>query len=153
MFFSFNIFLLFKSCTCDHMATVPSSVLEGRWKNVSLSQAAALCSLTCCWLCVVWDFCLLGFCLVVTLCLKTSWFTKQNLGDKLQFNSCVSLQLFTFQSLSAVHIVRVLHSLFCRFHYNIFLIIFLITSHTVFFSFSFPKYHTKLYRVSVNTIC
>lgn len=115
------------------MATVPSSVLEGRWKNVSLSQAAALCSLTCCWLCVVWDFCLLGFCLVVTLCLKTSWFTKQNLGDKLQFNSCVSLQLFTFQSLSAVHIVRVLHSLFCRFHYNIFLIIFLITSHTVFF--------------------
>lgn len=115
------------------MATVPSSILEGRWKNVSLSQAAALCSLTCCWLCVVWDFCLLGFCLVVALCLKTSWFTKQNLGDKLQFNSCVSLQLFTFQSLSAVHIVRVLHSLFCRFHYNIFLIIFLITSHTVFF--------------------
>lgn len=38
------------------MATVPSSVLEGRWKNVSLSQAAALCSLTCCCLCVVWGF-------------------------------------------------------------------------------------------------
>lgn len=38
------------------MATVPSSVLEGRWKNMSLSQTAALCSLTCCCLCVVWGF-------------------------------------------------------------------------------------------------
>lgn len=142
MFFSFNIFLLFKSCTCDHVATVPSSFLEGGWKTwvfLRLQPYVLWLAVGCVWF---GGFCLLGFCLVVVLCLKTSWFTKQNLGDELQFNSCVSLQLFTFQSLSAVHIVKVLQSLFCRyrqlFHYNIFLIIFLITCHTVVFFF-FPQ--------------